>query len=226
MNNEEKILTVLFGWLGYYRFKKGQAGLGLIYLCTCGLFGIGWLIDIYLAFQSVSTNTQSENELKTGNKITLSEKLINEPIIIDENYCKCPKCRNKFLRTDSKKPVCPICKALLYNPEIYSIYWEEQKTFSSKIKMEISFDLISDELYMRGKIYKREGLGYDYGTWTDPEIISLKELVFIDYNILENGKGCICIKIGKEVDNIIIDEKQHEHVKNIVKRLREKYNIN
>lgn len=42
----EYVLTIFLGGLGYYRFKKNQIGLGLLYLFTFGLFFIGWIFDI------------------------------------------------------------------------------------------------------------------------------------------------------------------------------------
>lgn len=43
------IIAVALGWAGGYRFYKKQIGLGVLYLFTCGLFGIGWIIDIVKA---------------------------------------------------------------------------------------------------------------------------------------------------------------------------------
>lgn len=43
------ILTVFFGWFGYYRLAKNQIGLFILWLLTCGLFGIGWIVDIICA---------------------------------------------------------------------------------------------------------------------------------------------------------------------------------
>lgn len=40
------IITILFGWLGVHRFMSGQIGMGVLYLCTVGLFMIGWIYDI------------------------------------------------------------------------------------------------------------------------------------------------------------------------------------
>ncbi len=40
------LLTIIFGWAGFYRFKKGQIGLGIVYLFTLGLFYIGWIVDV------------------------------------------------------------------------------------------------------------------------------------------------------------------------------------
>lgn len=42
------ILCILFGYFGVHRFYVGKAGMGLLYLFTFGLFGIGWIIDIFL----------------------------------------------------------------------------------------------------------------------------------------------------------------------------------
>ena len=38
-------LCLFFGYLGAHKFYEGRVGLGLLYLVTLGLFGIGWLID-------------------------------------------------------------------------------------------------------------------------------------------------------------------------------------
>ena len=46
-----KFLLCLFGgYLGLHKFAEKKTGLGVLYLCTMGLFGIGWMIDtvIYL----------------------------------------------------------------------------------------------------------------------------------------------------------------------------------
>lgn len=40
------ILCVLFGWLGVHRFYEGKVFTGLLYLCTLGFLGIGWIVDI------------------------------------------------------------------------------------------------------------------------------------------------------------------------------------
>lgn len=40
------IVTVLLGWLGIHWFISGRIGMGLLYMFTFGLFGIGWFVDI------------------------------------------------------------------------------------------------------------------------------------------------------------------------------------
>ncbi len=42
------IVCFFFGTLGIHRLVVGKIGTGLLYLCTIGLFGIGWLVDMIL----------------------------------------------------------------------------------------------------------------------------------------------------------------------------------
>lgn len=44
------IFCLLFGGLGVHKFYEGKIGLGILYLCTGGLFGVGWLIDLIVLF--------------------------------------------------------------------------------------------------------------------------------------------------------------------------------
>lgn len=39
------VLCLLLGWLGGHKFYEGKIGMGILYLFTLGLFGIGVLID-------------------------------------------------------------------------------------------------------------------------------------------------------------------------------------
>lgn len=55
------LLTILFGWLGYYRFHKKQYGMGILYLITGGLFCIGWFYDIFKAATEKDTKSNGNN---------------------------------------------------------------------------------------------------------------------------------------------------------------------
>ena len=41
------LICIFLGWLGGHKFYEGNAGMGVVYLLTFGLFCIGWLIDIF-----------------------------------------------------------------------------------------------------------------------------------------------------------------------------------
>jgi hypothetical protein len=43
------LVTWFVGFFGVHRFMRGQAGMGVLYILTFGLFGIGWMIDWILS---------------------------------------------------------------------------------------------------------------------------------------------------------------------------------
>lgn len=43
------IVTFFFGIFGVHKFIDGKIGMGILYLLTFGLFGIGWVTDVYKA---------------------------------------------------------------------------------------------------------------------------------------------------------------------------------
>lgn len=42
-------VTLFLGFFGIHKFMAGKVGLGVLYLFTFGLFGIGWLVDVIKA---------------------------------------------------------------------------------------------------------------------------------------------------------------------------------
>lgn len=39
------VICLLFGWLGVHKFREKKTGMGILYLCTLGLFFVGWIYD-------------------------------------------------------------------------------------------------------------------------------------------------------------------------------------
>lgn len=42
------LLCIFLGGVGAHKFYVGKIGMGILYLFTAGLFGVGWIIDIFL----------------------------------------------------------------------------------------------------------------------------------------------------------------------------------
>ena len=43
---KDMLLCIFLGWIGVHRFYEGKTVTGVLYLCTFGLLGIGWIVDI------------------------------------------------------------------------------------------------------------------------------------------------------------------------------------
>jgi len=41
-------LCLFFGYIGIHKFYEGKVLMGVIYILTVGLFGIGWVVDCIL----------------------------------------------------------------------------------------------------------------------------------------------------------------------------------
>ncbi|WP_061960545.1 TM2 domain-containing protein [Demequina flava] len=53
------ILWFFLGIFGVHHFYLGKVGRGLLYLFTAGIFGIGWIVDLFtLPAQTRQVNTQ------------------------------------------------------------------------------------------------------------------------------------------------------------------------
>ncbi len=52
------ILWFFLGYLGIHRFYCGRYITGLLWFFTGGLFGLGWLIDIFLIPSMVTSDNQ------------------------------------------------------------------------------------------------------------------------------------------------------------------------
>lgn len=95
MNNDKKrelIIVVCGGWFGLHKFMQGNVKMGIIYLFTFGLLGIGWIIDIIKVLISGVTygsdslmGMKGINEIKEGRLPVIQGTNLN--LAEDESCC-------------------------------------------------------------------------------------------------------------------------------------------
>lgn len=57
-------LCIFFGYFGAHKFYESNTKQGILYLCTFGLFGFGWIIDIFKIAKQPNTYLVSGNYQK------------------------------------------------------------------------------------------------------------------------------------------------------------------
>lgn len=53
------LLWFFFGLLGIHKFYIGKVGMGVVYLLTGGILGIGWLVDLFTLAGQVDAANRS-----------------------------------------------------------------------------------------------------------------------------------------------------------------------
>lgn len=72
------VVTYLFGLFGVHKFIDKQYGMGILYLCTLGLFTFGWIYDVIKAFVGLFKNTKSSIKQPVYHSIPKSNKDIKK----------------------------------------------------------------------------------------------------------------------------------------------------
>ena len=62
------LITLFLGWLGIHRFMKKKYITGAIWLCSFGLFGMGWFVDTVVAFVKMLKGEQPISEMQQDRK--------------------------------------------------------------------------------------------------------------------------------------------------------------
>lgn len=77
------IITLLFGWCGAHKFMQKKYGMGFLYLCTFGLFCVGWIIDCILALLPLLHHSSSA-PAPSSNNIAGQLCLAVDPAFVSE----------------------------------------------------------------------------------------------------------------------------------------------
>ena len=79
------LITLIGGFFGLHKFIDGNIKMGIIYIFTCGLFGIGWLFDIIKSFPSMFKYIINSSKLNSSKKSTnYSSNISKNPMIAED----------------------------------------------------------------------------------------------------------------------------------------------
>lgn len=86
------VIVVCFGMLGVHKFLDKDYKMGILYLCTLGLFGVGWIVDIYKELtgntsKKYSKSLMNSEILKKIDNGELPEIAIGNLILKDGEIC-------------------------------------------------------------------------------------------------------------------------------------------
>lgn len=78
------IITMFLGMFGAHKFIDKKIGLGILYLFTGGLFGIGWIIDIIKTIISLNDNKTNSSENYSSQSMNSTQNQF-APNVISQN---------------------------------------------------------------------------------------------------------------------------------------------
>lgn len=120
----DMILCICFGCLGIHKFYEGNTKVGLIYLFTLGLFGIGWIIDIFVLGKKLVLKYKKNNNLVISYDPQPIEYIKNERLLEQKEHIEKRKqeyieCLSSIKILHPKTSENPIKKQILKDiPEI------------------------------------------------------------------------------------------------------------
>lgn len=108
----EFLLCLFFGMFGVHKFYNKNIKMGIIYLCTLGLFGLGWIYDtIKLGMELIKGHTSSEQyeskrlakeearlKAKEERELAVAEEKERISAMDREGIAYCPKCKSSSIQ--------------------------------------------------------------------------------------------------------------------------------
>lgn len=72
-------LCLFLGVFGAHKFYEGKVGMGVLYLFTLGLFGIGWLVDLIMILTKPNMHTPTSKGSTVGVRTPPSQNTVPFP---------------------------------------------------------------------------------------------------------------------------------------------------
>ena len=70
------LICFFLGILGVHKFRQGKIGWGVLYLCTFGLFGVGWIYDCIQYLRTAAKIGASEQKEEEKSENSLVKKVL------------------------------------------------------------------------------------------------------------------------------------------------------
>ena len=180
----ELILTIVFGWLGIHKFYNKQYGLGVLYLFTWGLFGIGWIFDIYACLYYKS------------------EEFLSIKDSIKDNTNKCNELNSHI---EELKNAYIDFKQIDYGQSTYNdnSYWNYKRPELKKIRERKNIYNCSLTVCKNANNQPFKYICKYFNIKSDEETLSKFEKVLNDFSAAEQGKNLLKNERDKIVEGII-----------------------
>ena len=62
------ILVIALGWLGVHKYTEKKICLGILYMCTFGLFYFGWMYDIFMTAKACGIIEKIAGAIRSAKK--------------------------------------------------------------------------------------------------------------------------------------------------------------
>lgn len=113
------VICLFFGFLGVHRFRIRQYGMGILYLLTGGLFGIGWFVDFIRYLIAALEDRKIWGNLPVA-QVTINATLTGQPgMPVAGSYAPRPTVipSGRTLYPNEPLPVVP-CNLLLRDGDV------------------------------------------------------------------------------------------------------------
>lgn len=141
---KELLIAIFLGWLGGYQFCKHKYGLGVLYLFTMGLYGIGWLIDCIHAVSAYLNYDKDDKSLNDSSDDILTT--IHTKVVGVTFNCDFPNDeinRQEIISSLNRRDKLSIEYYTYHDRPAYKVYRDKSHIDIGNLKSELSSKIYS-----------------------------------------------------------------------------------